>query len=152
MGQDIEMEVARGAASGAAATTAMTGALVAARRAGLMGKLPPERITERMFDLLRVRRSRTTQKAATAGAHLAYGMTAGAAYRTLVRGRVAPAHPVVEGMLFGAALWLASYQGWVPAMNIMPSTRRDRPGRQVALGFAHLVFGGLLGWLSRRRY
>lgn len=142
-------EIGRGAAAGIGATTAMTGVLIAAQRAGLLGKLPPERITERMLDALHLSRNRREQKAMATISHYGYGTFTGAVFGLLQR-RLAPRHPVAAGVAFGGLVWLLSYVGWVPALKILPPPRKDRPGRQLTLVLGH-VFGAVLGWLSRRR-
>jgi len=147
----IEARLARGAAAGAAATTAHTRVMLAAQKAGLVGRLPPELITEKALDALHLPRRRGTQELAAGGLHYGYGMVTGALYSTLVQGRIAPNDPLLEGALFGGLIWFASYQGWVPALRLLPPISRDRRGRQLALALAHVVFGAVVGLLARRR-
>ena len=64
----------------------------------------------------------------------------------LVERRPHPPVPTVPaGILFGTAVWLVSYQGWVPALGIMAPPSRDRPGRPQAMLAAHLLYGAVLG-------
>ncbi len=150
MEQAIE-RVGRGTVAGIGATTAMSAVMLAAQRAGLVGKLPPEHITERFLDALHISRTRPEQKAVTVLSHYGYGAATGALFG-MVQGRVAPRHPILEGIAFGGLVWLLSYAGWVPAAGILPAPSRDRrPGRQLTLVLVHVVFGGVLGWLARRR-
>ena len=142
-------EIGRGAAAGIGATTAMSAVLIAAQHAGLLGRLPPERITERMLDALHLSRNRREQKALAAISHYGYGTVTGAVFGLLQR-RIAPRHPVAAGVAFGGLVWLSSYVGWVPALKILPPPRKDRPGRQLTLVLAHAVYGAVLGLLSRR--
>ena len=137
-----------GGTAGVVASLAMGGAMLAAQRAGLTGKLPPRKFTQRMFDRFRVRRSRETEKASTVAAHLSYGSACGKLYERAVRGRVMPNHPVAEGMLFGTGVWAASYFGWVPKFGLMQKPTRDRPDRSLVMFGAHLLFGGVLDKLS----
>jgi hypothetical protein len=60
-------------------------------------------------------------------------------------------HPVAEGMLFGAGVWVASYFGWVPKLGLMQPPTRDRRDRSLVMFGAHLLFGGVLGKLSSAR-
>lgn len=140
----------RGALAGAIATLPMTIVMLGAQRAGLMGKLPPKKITQRMLDLGRVRRSRPADTAAATVSHVGYGTLVGALFGSLAQGRLLPKCPVSEGVLFGGAAWAASYFGWVPALGAMPPPTRDRKGRTVSMALAHAVFGAVLGALSRR--
>lgn len=136
-----------GAGAGLAATVVMSGVMLGAQRAGLTGKLPPRKITQRTLDRLGVRRSRRAEDVSTTVAHLGYGAASGALFDRTLRGRVWPRAPVAEGVLFGAAVWLVSYFGWLPALRIMPSPPRDRPGRALTMLVAHVVFGAVLGAL-----
>jgi hypothetical protein len=144
------MEIARrlltGVGAGLTATGAMSAVMLGAKRTGLLGKPPPQRITQRMLDRLHLRRSRDTENALVVGAHLAYGMAAGAAFGLLTR-RVRLGPPVARGVAFGASVWAASYLGWVPALGLMPPPGADRRDRQVTMLLAHLVYGAVLGAL-----
>jgi len=141
-----------GAADGTAATLAMSGVMLAARRAGRMGELPPRRITR--FALRRARAGaapRRTKDALSVLGHLAFGAGAGSLFEAgQRRWLVAGAGPYV-GAAFGAAVWLVSYAGWVPALRILPPPHRDRPDRQATMLVAHLVYGAVLGALADRR-
>ena len=117
---------------------------------GLTGKLPPQRITQRVLDRLRLRRSRRMDEALTVGTHLGYGMATGALFSVLGQ-RVRLMPPVVLGAAFGGLVWATSYFGWVPALGLMPSPAEDRPDRSVSMLLAHLVYGAVLGALTPPR-
>ncbi len=137
-----------GAVAGALATVAMSGVMFAARRAGLMGEMPPEKITARLLDRIGWgSRSKETQDALASLTHVGFGAAAGSLFGALERGLRIPGPPVLAGMLFGAGVWFVSYQGWVPALGIMPPPDKDRPGRPEAMLLAHLVYGAALGVL-----
>jgi hypothetical protein len=123
----------------------MGGAMFAAQRAGLTGELPPRKLTRRM---MRLRRGSATEKLSSVASHLGYGSACGKLYQRAIRGRVMPNHPIVEGMLFGTGVWVASYFGWVPKLGLMQKPTRDRPDRSLVMFGAHLLFGGVLGKLS----
>jgi hypothetical protein len=140
----------RGAVAGGLATGAMTGVMLAAQRAGLVGELPPRKVTRRALRRLRfdarVRRARVT----AALSHLGFGMVAGALYGVLA-GRTGDRRPSLAGGLgYGTLVWAASYAGWLPSLGLMPPPHRDRPGRQPALVLAHMVYGAVLAVLSHR--
>jgi hypothetical protein len=48
------------------------------------------------------------------------------------------------------SVWALSYQGWVPALGILPPASRDQPGRQWTMVAAHVVYGVVLGAMERR--
>jgi len=131
-----------------AASLVMGAAMFAAKRAGLLGKLPPHKLTQRSLDKLGLRRTNGTDKLTSVASHLSYGSACGKLYERAVRGRVMPKHPVAEGMIFGTGVWVASYFGWVPKLGLMPPPTRDRADRSLVMFGAHLVFGGVLGLLT----
>jgi hypothetical protein len=139
-----------GAAAGMFATIAMSAVMGLARRAGLMGKHPPEEITERALDAVGARPDDPVRDVLAAGAHLAFGIGAGAFYGLLPfpqsrRGRI------LSGAGYGLAIWASSYVGWVPALRLMPPPTEDRMDRQAIMAASHVVYGATLGALSRAR-
>jgi hypothetical protein len=130
---------------GVVATGAMSAVMLAAQKAGFMGKMPPKKITGAALNWLRVRRGETTENAWSTVAHFAYGIGCGGVFGWL-KAKTPDVLPApLTGAAFGALVWAVSYFGWVPAMGIMPRPERDRPGRPTSMLLAHLVFGGVLG-------
>ena len=144
-------QIAEGAIAGLVATAAMSGAMVLAQRVGLMGKLPPKKLTQRMLGAFGVNLDRTSTDVLATVAHFAFGATAGAMFSLGWRPRHAHrfAAPLV-GSTFGTLIWLGSYAGWIPALGLMPAPHHDRPGRPTSMVLAHIVFGGVLGTLVDR--
>lgn len=143
---------AGGALDGGAATIVMSAAMLVARRAGWLGRAPPATITEHALDGVGAREvPERAVDALAAGAHLAFGAAAGALFRLVRRGPRGRRLAFLEGAAYGAAIWVVSYAGWIPALGILPMPQRDRPGRPAAMFLAHLVFGGTLGLLAERR-
>jgi hypothetical protein len=150
--RSLASRAAYGAIDGAAATLAMSSIMFAAQRAGWLGELPPRKITR--FALRRTH-SGTTSRQAKDGlgalAHLAFGAGAGSLFESaFTRGGLPSGSGPVAGAAFGAAVWLVSYGGWVPALGILPPPHRDQPRRQVGMLVAHLVYGVVLGALAER--
>ena|SRR5438105_11479454 len=142
----------RGAIVGAVATVPMSLLMLGAKRAGLMGTQPPEKITARLLSGLGwKRRSRESQDLAASMLHLAFGAGAGALFAALRRALPLPVPAVLQGVAFGSGVWFVSYMGWVPWLRIMPPADEDRPGRPQTMLAAHWVYGGVLGALSGRR-
>ena len=141
--------LARGVGAGAVATAAMSAEMMAAQRLGLMGEQPPERITEKVVeDVPGADPDESTKDALATAAHIAFGTACGAGY-ALAFGRSRRAG-ALTGTLFGLAVWALSYAGWVPALGILPPPDRDRPGRQVSMVLAHVIYGSVLGTLVGR--
>lgn len=141
--------MAEGAAAGALATGAMTAFMRGAQKTGALGKLPPRIITENALDAAGVERTREEEQALGMVNHFLFGAGAGVLYALLSR-RFSEHPTLVGGTLFGSAVWLVSYWGWVPALGIMPPPPKDRPGRPTAMVIAHWVFGASLAAVLRR--
>ena len=75
-------------------------------------------------------------KDATTAAHFAYGAGCGA-----LLAAADPDMGLRRGAAAGAAIWTASYMGWIPALNLLePAT--EHPARRNALMIGvHLVWG-----------
>ncbi|GIH73708.1 hypothetical protein Plo01_01370 [Planobispora longispora] len=122
------------------ATAAMSVVMVAGDRAGLMRDQPPKRITRAFLPGNR-HRPKPGEGVLGALAHAGFGAAGGALFGLLARGH---RPPVPAGVGYALAIWLASYQGWVPALGILPPISRDRPGRVAVMGAGHVVYGAAL--------
>ncbi len=126
----------------------MSALMIGARRSGLLGRMPPEKITSRALDAAGFRRrdSRTQDLLATI-LHFAFGGGAGALFAVGSKQVRPPLPPALQGIFWGTAVWGVSYLGWVPALGIMPHAARDRPGRALTMLGAHWLYGAVLGQL-----
>ena len=140
-----------GALAGGLATVAMSALMFAAKAAGLMGEMPPEKITAKALDAAGVDRHPALQDALASALHVAFGAAAGAMYAVADDRLQPPVPAAVKGAAYGTAIWTTSYLGWVPMLGIMPRADRDRPGRARAMLAAHWVFGLALVEILRRR-
>jgi hypothetical protein len=139
------MRLLRGAIAGTLATGAMSTLMLGTKRLGLVGGMPPEKITAKLLDRGGIGHSGTEQDVLATVLHFGFGAAAGAAF-----GVVAPRPMIARvpmGMAYGAAIWAVSYMGWVPALGIMPRADRDRRDRQAVMLAAHIVYGSVLGIL-----
>lgn len=137
--------------AGAVATLPMSAVMLVAGRIGAMGTQPPERVAEKAMDAAGVDDVSEREQDVTASfAHLAFGAGGGAAFALLRRRLDLPVPPVIQGVAYGLAVWATSYQGWIPALRILPSADDDRPGRRRTMIAAHVVYGGVLGALESR--
>ncbi|MDB5213650.1 MAG: hypothetical protein JWO86_1577 [Myxococcaceae bacterium] len=156
LGRVAAAGAARGFAGGLIATVAMSAVMLGAQKAGLLGRMPPRRITDALLGALGVHR-KTPEPARRALAtinHFAFGGASGALFglaHAAWRVRVSNASgvrghraPLLAGLAFGTAVWAVSYAGWVPRLGIMPMPHQDRPGRPMTMVVAHWVFGAVL--------
>ncbi|HEY6468483.1 MAG TPA: DUF6789 family protein [Candidatus Dormibacteraeota bacterium] len=139
----------RGATAGTVATALMSALMVAARRLGITGQLPPEKITSKMLRRHGIRPDAGQQDALATGLHFAFGAAAGAAFGVIARRVPVPSVPL--GVAYGTAIWGVSYMGWVPSIGLMQRADRDQRGRQAVMLAGHLVFGATLGVLAGRK-
>ena len=135
------MDVVRGALAGAVATAPMTAVMLAGRRS--VGTQPPKRIVERAEEALDVRPPEPVTDALASAAHLGMGVTIGAVYGLLPKGI-----PSAVGLT--AAVYAASYQGWIPAAGILPPASDDKPDRPAVMIAAHAMFALALAVTERR--
>jgi uncharacterized membrane protein YagU involved in acid resistance len=134
-----------GGIGGVIGTVAMSSLMMAARRAGLLGRQPPERLVEKGLDRFGISRNRETQDALSVVMHFGFGATMGALFGLVYRRLHVPIGPAPAGTVFGILVWAVSYKGWIPALGVLPPPERDRPGRQLTMIAAHLVYGWTLG-------
>lgn len=139
----------RGAVAGTLATAFMSVIMLGAKKLGLMGGMPPEKITAKLLNRAGVRRGAAQQDALATLLHFGFGAAAGAGFGVVAPGRVVVRVPA--GMAYGAAIWGVSYLGWVPALGIMAPAHRDRADRQVAMLAGHLIYGATLALLAGMR-
>lgn len=143
-------DAAAGAAAGTAATVPMSGVMWAMQQLGFIGKQPPEEVTEAALDAADVDRSEQTENRLTAVNHLLFGAAAGALFGAAHRRLPGTGQHVPAGVVYGLAVWASAYQGWVPALHIMPPADQDQPGRPESMAFAHALFGAVLALLLTR--
>ena len=138
------------AGCGIAGTVTMSMGLLIARKAGLLGRYPPEQITVTALDAGGAGGMDSRAQQALAGAlHLGFGGSLGIGFG-LLRRRLRLPSPPAPGMAFGALVWLISYKGWLPALGLMPPPERDKPTRPPMMVLAHLVYGATLDLVMSR--
>ncbi len=151
MGRDTRAAV-DGAVGGLIATTAMSAFMLAAHRAGALGTPPPRRVTDAVLHATGLGRPPTRWRNALAVAgHLGFGTALGIPFALVQRRLPASPGPLARGPLFASGVWFVSYQGWAPALGIMPPAHRDRPGRPATMLAAHWLYGATLSWYVARR-
>ena len=139
-GHACEMHpVLRGPLAGTLATIPMSLVMLVAGR--LVGRQAPEAIVRSAVQAATGEQaSKPVARLLSSLAHLGFGAGVGAGYVLLPRS----GPPLLRGVGTALAVYLVSYQGWVPALGILPPASRDRPGRVTVMVTAHLVFGAAL--------
>ena len=129
--------MAAGGLAGLLATGAMSGLLVAADVTGVMNYEPPGKIIDKFFPRLPL----PLRDGAAVLAHFGYGVAGGCLYALTRRKQSTPG----AGLAYGALVWAAGYEGWLPAMGILPPAHRDKTGRALTMLAAQLLYGAVLG-------
>ncbi len=155
MGRAMQRDVQAildGALGGAIGTAGMSALMLAAGKAGLMGEQPPDKIAGAALDALGIHEPDKRAQAVMASLlHFGFGTGSGILFGVLHRRLPFRVPGALHGMLFACVLWAASYQGWIPGLNIMPPASEDRPDRRRVILLAHLVYGAILGTIVARR-
>ncbi len=134
----------RGLTSGVAATGVMTAFLIASERSGIMRGQPPRMVIDRFAGDADDR----AKDGAALLSHFAYGAAAGAVFAVMLgRRRSSPG----AGVTYGLVLWALGYEGWLPALGVLPPAHRDHRGRAVTMVIAHVIYGRALAADGRRR-
>lgn len=138
--------VVNGAAGGVVATAAMSAFTAVADLAGAMNRHPPKIIVRWGLPLGGTPLPERDVDGLAVAAHVGYGASAGSVFGVL-RPRSRRRALVAEGMGYGLVLWAAGYEGWLPALDILPPAHRDRRGRALTMFAGHIVYGATLGWV-----
>lgn len=142
----IAHDASRGAAASVIASVVMKAMLTVARRAGLLGEEPPRKLTRKLSARVGIPVHGPALSASAFAAHVAYGSMIGAVAGPAIQRLRERRGRVLAGAATGAAVWTASYAGWIPALDLMARPTKDTPRSRPWVMFgAHLLFGGVLG-------
>jgi uncharacterized membrane protein YagU involved in acid resistance len=86
------------------------------------------------------RLSEATEMKTGMAAHLAYSAAAGAGF-ALLRPALRRVPAPLTGAMYGNALWLISFEGWMPMLGVMERTTEKPPRKWPAPIMAHTIFG-----------
>lgn len=115
--------------------------------------LPPREITENLAEKAGVQHRLDEPKLTwlTLIGHFAYGAVCGAVYAPVAS--FVPIGHVWSGIGFGLLVWIVSYLGLLPLLNLFPRATQRPPRRNALMIAAHVVWGAFLGatvlWLRR---
>lgn len=157
MGERVEpgRALRDGAVAGVVATATMSVVMLTARRLGVMAEQPPRQMTDIVLDSVRQERSPVWLRNGLAMAsHFAFGAVLGSGFALAHRRYPKPGGLLPRGVIVASLVWFVSYQGWAPALGLMPPAWRDQPGRPMTMLVAHWVYGATLalclGWGEQR--
>ena len=98
--------------------------------------LTPREIIDSVAEKADVELTDESAKNATTALHFAYGAVMGAAIAAMN-----PNPSRRSGALAGTAVWLASYMGWIPAMNVLEPATQHPKRRNLLMVGVHIVWG-----------
>ena len=151
MQRDLEA-ILDGTVAGVGATIAMSGGMAIAQQLGLLGEQPPKLISRQLLDAVGIHdRDDEMENALAVLAHVGFGSVIGSLFAVLHRRLNLPGTPAAQGIIFASLVWIASYQGLLPALGTMPAPEDDRPGRPATMLASHWVYGAMLGAIMSRR-
>jgi uncharacterized membrane protein YagU involved in acid resistance len=130
-----------GAIGGFVGTMAMTAAMRRLHRrlpAKERYPLTPREIVDSASTQLQVPLSDARAKDITTATHFLYGAVMGA-----IISAADPSPSKRKGALAGAAVWLASYMGWIPAVRTLEPATEHPPRRNLLMLGVHLVWGAV---------
>jgi hypothetical protein len=141
-----------GAASGFLATFPMNATMLGIRKALPIfhrHTLPPYKIPKKIFRKLKLLRpwENKKKKILTNVSHFGYGAAGGVLYSTF--GNKSDLSPAIKGTVFGLAVWVGSYFGWLPATNILPPYM-EHPKRHAMMAASHVVWGTCIAYIFER--
>jgi putative membrane protein len=107
--------------------------------------LPPEIITSEIAQRFHIQHhlSKPLLMGATLVSHLGYGATMGILYSPF--GKKQSLSAGVRGGLFGLFVWIGSYFGLLPLVNMLESGHREPRPRNAMMVVAHLIWGSATG-------
>ena len=111
-----------------------------------VGEQPPDAIVQAAAHAAGTAPTEREADAAASALHVAFGAGVGGAYALLPR--VGP--PGLRGVATALVVYAVSYQGWIPALGILPRATDDHPGRPAVMVAAHVVYGAVLGQVEDR--
>lgn len=133
----------RGFVAGFTGTVAMTAVITVEVLTGLMREEPaPETVSAHAEEAVGLREHlpEPAFQVSWLMQHFGYGTNGGVGY-ALARRFLPVEQPVLAGMMYGIALYLIGYAGWLPVLHLYPLPQRN-PRRKVAMLVAeHLVYG-----------
>lgn len=109
--------------------------------------LPPREITDKLSAKLGLdkKMNGTGKLITTLAAHFGYGSAAGLIYSLISGTSRLPV--LAKGLIFGIALWIASYLGLLPALRILSPATQHPARRNLLMVGAHLIWGAALSGL-----
>jgi uncharacterized membrane protein YfcA len=139
----LRKELLVGFIAGVIATAPMTVEFWLARRGKLIDEVPPHKAIRSVAPHLR----EPALSSVSAVAHMLVGGVAGAVYGAALPRRLRGA---LSGALFGIGVWVTGYELVMPAATNIKPAHRDRRERAGTIFVAHLIYGAVLGLLTRR--
>jgi hypothetical protein len=148
--------VTKGAAGGAAATLALSAFRSSLKSAGLVQKTAPMQVVERLTDTgFASEWSPAAKGLLTAGAHVGYGVGAGAAFGGLRNEKSDYATEAAVGATLGVLIWGVGWAGWLPLLGVHRAPWNQTSPKALLPVLDHAVFGAVWGLaneaINRRR-
>ena len=152
----LVLQAGRGACAGLAGTLGMT---LVGMKPGIVRWLPEDMQPDRWLPHTLVRQLLRSADEddedarhgmlLTTALHFGYGAAAGAAY-ALLRRQFGRGPGWLAGASYGVLLWAVSYEGWIPALGLLPPTTRAPAYQWIVPVGSHLIYGGVTGYADEQ--
>ncbi len=153
---DARGRILAGMLGGAGATLVLSGLRGAWKRAGLVFDTAPTQVVDRVEEVFAAEGfSPGTRRVLAAIAHVAYGVSTGAAFGLLRRESGGKGEEAAVGSSLGVLAWGAGWSSWLPLAGVHSPPWEQRTPKVLLPVIDHAVYGaawGLIyGALTRNR-
>ncbi|MCZ2401814.1 hypothetical protein IV498_01090 [Paenarthrobacter sp. Z7-10] len=142
--ESLRLRCLGGAVGGLAATVVMTTGLTFSDRLGVRNRQPPRKIVQAALPDL----PKDTLDTVAVVTHFGYGAAAGALYAAAIPARF---RNPATGTGYGLLIWALAYEGWLPALGVVPAAHREKWSRALTMLLAHVLYGATLGLVGKLR-
>ncbi len=143
---DAKSRILTGALGGAGGTLVLSGLRAAWRRAGLVFDTAPTQVVDRVEELVAPEGfSPNTRRVLAATAHVAYGISTGAAFGLLRRESGGMGEEAAVGSSLGILAWGAGWSSWLPLAGVHSPPWEQRSPKVLLPAIDHAVYGAVWG-------
>lgn len=143
---DAKGRVLVGAIGGAGGTLVLSGLREAWKRVGLVFDTAPTQVVDRVEELVAPEGfSRGTRLVLAATAHVAYGISTGAAFGLLRRESGGVGEEAAVGSSLGILAWGAGWSSWLPLAGVHSPPWEERSPKVLLPAIDHAVYGAVWG-------
>lgn len=143
---DAKSRLLAGALGGAGGTLVLSGLRESWSRAGLVFDTAPTQVVDRVEEVFSAEGfSPGTRRILAATAHLAYGISTGAAFGLLRKDSGGIGEEAAVGSSLGILAWGAGWSSWLPLAGVHSPPWKQKDVRVLLPAIDHAVYGAVWG-------